>query len=285
MAFTRTSQGISNQHLFHDVDAIVFVEGGEKCFTKEEVDNGFFSDHSIDVMFWQNLFSEYHEPKTLKFKAVGSKTTVIKIAEDIVDNELVSVYAAMDKEFDEHLGNLISHKNVLYSFGYSWENDAWNENLIKVILKTLSAIEPDNAIVDKTYNNFLRDIKFGVYADAYQFSKSLSFFPRKGHLKCVNCAITSLPSLKKEEIETLISDKSLNKSTVYGYGARNQIDSKKHCYGHLFGDFCRHFITNYLRTECNLGTVDKEVIRRIVMNNFISTLCPSTSSYYRSLLA
>ena len=67
MSFRRSNRGISNQHMFHDVDLIVFVEGGIS-YSKEDVYNGKFNDESIDTIFWRKVFKKFcHAPK-IKFK-------------------------------------------------------------------------------------------------------------------------------------------------------------------------------------------------------------------------
>jgi len=285
MAFTRTTFGISNQHLFYNVDLVVFVEGGEKSFTLDEVKNNFYSDHSIDIIFWKKLFEEYHEPKTIKFKAIGSKSTILQIASEVIDNEIANVYVAMDKDFDEPLGNLIKHKNVLYTFGYSWENDVWNEKLIKSILYQLTAEDIKDELVDIPYYQFLDDVKVYVYTDAYLSTKRNSFFPRPtGHLRLVECRKNNQPSFKKEEAKKLLFKKGVNLSTVYKFGKKKSINAKVHCYGHLFGDFCRHIIHYLLRNEFHVGIINSEIIRRLVINNFITYLTPDLIRYYKEQL-
>ncbi len=285
MAFIRTTSGISNQHIFYGVDLVVFVEGGENSFTKDEVDNNFFSDHSIDVLFWGKLFDTYHPSKRIKYKAVGSKSTILKIAEEIINNNITTVYAAMDKEFDETLGNLIKHKNVLYTFGYSWENDAWNESLIKSILRSLGAVPFADEIVDEPYFKFLKDVKIGVYADGFQFAKGESFFPRpSGHMRCVECNINNQPYIKKVEIDNLLSKQGLNKGTLYKYGSRKSLDPKKDCYGHLFGDYCRHIVHHVLKIQLKVGSIGKEIVRRLVINDFINHFSSELRTYYSNQL-
>ncbi len=85
----------------------------------------------------------------------------------------------MDKDFDEPMGNLIKHKNILYTFGYSWENDAWNEDLIKSILHQLTAEKIKEKIVDIPYQKFIKEIKVYVYADGFLFSKEPPFSKAK----------------------------------------------------------------------------------------------------------
>lgn len=284
MAFKRTSSGIANQHLFHGVDLIVFVEGGSNNFTKQEVDNNLFSNHSIDVAFWNKIFEDYMPGKNIKFKAVGSKTTIKEIAVDIIENSIATVYAAMDKEFDEVSGNLIKHKNILYTFGYSWENDAWNSDLIKDLLSKLCHVPFDNQIIEETFSSFVKDVKIGVYADGYQFSKGRSFFPRNGHMRCVECNPKTKPAIKRDVINKLIDDQGLNKSTLYGYGSRKSIIIKKHCYGHLFGDFCRH-VVHHILTKLGMGKVSSEIVRSMVMSQFINHLPNEVKDHYRSILS
>jgi len=48
--FKRTISGLSNQHLFFDVDLIVFVEGG-RSFNKEEVYVNKYTEETEDVIF------------------------------------------------------------------------------------------------------------------------------------------------------------------------------------------------------------------------------------------
>jgi hypothetical protein len=176
--FRRTINGLNNQHLFHNVDIIVFVEGGDKSYNKDEVYSGLFHSETEDIIFWKNLFAIFNSGKKVKFKSVGSKTTIKEILLDIVDGKLQTVMVAMDNEFDEILKKRVSHPNVFYTYGYSWENDAWNEIVIKSIIEELTAVKIENDDVKINFNSFLKSLKIAVYADGYLFKKSSSFFPR-----------------------------------------------------------------------------------------------------------
>lgn len=281
MAFKRTKSGIANQNLFHNVDFVVFVEGGSKSFTKKEIENDNYNQESDDIIFWERIFKKYKTSVSLKFKAVGSKSTALKIAEDIYNNNISSAYVAMDKEFDDVLGKEFDSKNILYTYGYSWENDTLSKELLKDLMDDLTAKSVKESLVYEPYDNFIKELKLSVYADAYQFSKSDSFFPRKGHMRCVNCSLKKEPKLKKEEIESLLTQKKLNKSTLYSFGNRNSIDTEKHCYGHLLGDFCWHLISYLLKTVYKLKPVDKAVINRLILNRFIDYLKLETDKYYK----
>lgn len=285
MAFKRTKYGIANQNLFHNVDFVVFVEGGSKSFSKEEVENDNYNNESDDVIFWERIFRKYKTNVSLKFKAVGSKSTALKIAEDIAVNNISTAYVAMDKEFDDILGKEIDSNKILYTYGYSWENDALSKELLKELLEDLTAKSVEKSLIFDPYEKFIKELKLSVYADGYQFSKSDSFFPRQGYLRCVKCDLKSEPKLKKDEIDLLLNQKNLNKSTLYSFGNRNSIVTEKYCYGHLLADFCWHLISYLLKTVYKLKPVDKRIINRLILNKYINFLSPDLDNYYRRQLA
>lgn len=282
MSFKRTNRGISNQHLFHNVDLIVFVEGG-LSYTKDEVNEGKYNNESIDSVFWKKLFHKYANTKKVKFKAVGSKSTIKEIALDIVNGNITSVMIAMDSEFDELLALKIDHPDVLYTHGYSWENDVWNDQVVHKIIRELSAIEIDANDIELNFKTFLKKIRVGVFADAYLFSKDDSYFPRKGYMCCVNCTPADLPSVKSEIINDLLDDKGLKRTTINGYGRKKNIDVKRFCYGHLLSDYCYHLIANYLRNRMSLTGITKAFIYRMGINKFFDHHLDNTEYdiYYR----
>ena len=284
MAFIRTSTGLNNQHLFHNVDYVVFVEGGES-YTKLEIDQGKFNEESIDTIFWSKIFDKYKTDSQFKFKAVGSKTAVLKVAEDIIDNNLTTIYAAMDQEFDTVLGKLYKHDNVLYTFGYSWENDVWNEQVIHSIVTTSSAKELDINEVIQPFEKFLKDIKFSVYCDGYQFSKGGSFFPRpSNHLKVVDCVISTPPCVKKQEVTNLAVSQALIKTRIYSFGSRKNLCCKTHVYGHLLGDVSKLLVKHLMKIQQDVNGLGDEIIRRMAINVFCDFMPLSIDNHYKNII-
>lgn len=275
--FKRSTNGINNQHLFYNVDLVVFVEGGKESYTKTEVYSGSYDTETEDIIFWRNLFKIFNSTKKVKFKSVGSKTTIKEIVLDIVNGKLQTVMVAMDNEFDEILKQRIDHPNVFYTYGYSWENDVWNYKVIKCIIEELSAIIIEHDEIEKNFNAFLKSIKVAVYADGYLFKQASSFFPRKsGFLFCVDCASTDLPKINEIKIADKIAEKGLNKKTLYSFGHRHSINTLKFCFGHLLADYCCQVIFSYLRNKHNLTGLKKGIIYRMGINkSFQLTFNPS----------
>jgi len=267
--FKRTKKGLSNLHLFYNVDYIVYLEGGSKSFSKDEVYLDNFNDDTEDIVYWKNIFKKYKKNELLKFKSVGSKKTLKDISEDILAGKIKNVYMAMDNEFDEVYKKRITHSNIFYTHGYSYENDVWNENVIIDILKDLTASEIDEKIINEGFSKFLKDIKIGVVSDAYQFKKDQSFFPRKkGHLFCVECNTDNFPKVKTTAIEKLMEEKSLIEKTVKSFGYRYKIETLKFCFGHLLADYCCQIINYYLKHKHKLSNIRKEIIYRMGIKKF-----------------
>src|SRR5665213_77182 len=135
MSFQHSPAGLSNLHIFSRVDAIVFVEGGESR-SIADVRSGKFDSISSDVAFWQRCFSELGPPIKLQFRAVGAKPTLLDLAREVAQG-VTGVYVAMDRDFDHLMGQAIRAPGVLYTFGYSWENDVWTEMVIEEVFYTL----------------------------------------------------------------------------------------------------------------------------------------------------
>lgn len=283
MAFTRTTAGLQNQHLFHNVDYIIFVEGGQS-YTKLQIDNGSFNEESVDTLFWSKILEKYKPEKSFKFKAIGSKTAVIQVAQDIINNNLTTVYAAMDQEFDSILSKLYKHDRILYTFGYSWENDVWNEKVIKKIVDSVTAKELEISAVLKPFKKFLKDFKFSVYCDGYEFKNSRSFFPRPNHLKLVDCNINTPPSIKKHEVTDLVNSKGLIKTRVYSFGNRKNVDSHRFMYGHLLGDLSKLLLKHILKIHHGISGLGDEIIRRMAINAFLEFIPVKIDNHYKDII-
>ena len=109
--FTRSNQGIENEHLFYGVDFVVYCEG-------KEVDG---EGSSLDEVFWQRVFSE--NGLSVHCKSMGGKSVVRPLAEKIIQDGILHVLVAMDRDYDDIIGCTIDHPQVFYTFGYSWESD------------------------------------------------------------------------------------------------------------------------------------------------------------------
>lgn len=286
-SFRRTISGLNNQHLFYNVDFVLFLEGGKKSYNKEEVYNGLFSEETEDILFWKRLFGVFNPNKRIKFKSIGSKVIIKEIADDIINNNL-NIKVAMDSEFDEILDQKINHPNIYYTYGYSWENDVWNDIVIKAIIEELSAIEIKNQELKDCFDDFISKIKLAVHADAYLFSKKSSFFPRKsGYMFCVDFNSDDLPTIKEIEITNKITSKGITRRKAIRFGNKFSLNTQKYCFGHFLADYCCQIIIHYLKTRHSLLNVSKDIIYRMSIKKYFDTNFTASSmsyTYYQNQL-
>jgi hypothetical protein len=110
--FRRTANGLSNEHLFHRVDYIVYCEG-------EMIDN---VSLSLDEVFWGRVFSA--SQKKFRVKSVGSKTSATGFLQDIKSGTLKNTIVALDADYEFFCREIPDHPLIFYTHGYSWESDA-----------------------------------------------------------------------------------------------------------------------------------------------------------------
>jgi hypothetical protein len=245
MAFTRTPSGLSNQHRFYGVDAVVFLEGGKNSYTTQEVLGDKFESNALDIKFWQKLFGFYKPEKKYQFRSIGSKKTANEIAEFVVQGIVKNVYVAMDRDHDRLNNKLKNVPGIFYSFGYSWENDVWNAEIIEDVFHALipvcqTTIKVKNDI-NKIYQQFLKDARWPVYADILLISKGKAgLFPRgtsnKGLIKPDNNK--SKPYIDRERVHILLKKARSSRNDKIYLDTKIKFDVKTDCYGHFFADFC-----------------------------------------------
>lgn len=275
-SFIRTTSGLLNEHLFYSTDGVVYLEGGDRAYSYEEViDDKKFHEETLDIIFWKNIFNIYYRQKSLKYKSTGSKTTVLKICNKIIESNLSTTYACMDNEFDELLSKRIEHKNIFYVYGYSWENEVWCIDSILNVINILTACEVEQIKVCDCFNDFLQKINIGVQADYHQFNLSSSFFERvKGRLWCIEMTTTVLPFVKTDLLQQRLVSKSINiNNLIY------DLSSQKFCYGHLLADFGMTLILRYIKLNHRLDGVNKEIINRIIIKSHFDSF-DNTSPLY-----
>lgn len=256
MTFTRTPAGLSNLHIFFSVDVVVYVEGGTRTYTFSEVRAGSGDEQSEDVAFWQRIFSTFSPGRTYKFRAVGSKDTVSQIADDIIDHGLTTVYVAMDRDFDNVKGTLKIAPGIFYTFGYSWENDVWQPDVIKDTFYELcpvcpAGISPD-AQIQSCFNNFEREMRWVVYADLLFNLHDLAFKDlRDKPNSVILLGANGKPRINRARIRQLIKESKLVRIAPLMTGRKIRLSVLTDCYGHLVSIFGFRVIAYLLRILCS----------------------------------
>lgn len=257
-SFIRTASGLNNEHLFHNVDYVVYLEGGGKSFNINEVLNdGYYNDQTLDIAFWSYLFWHYWKDKRLKYKSIGSKTVLKELSTVLIDNDINTVLICMDNEFDELLMRRIDDRRVFYTYGYSWENEVFTLPIIKNLAISFSAAVFCSPVIEERYNHFISDITCGVKADYLLFLHGDSIFPKKSRLKFIDLDKVSAP-VKQEELKSSINSRGISQDQLDSIS----IDTKKYCFGHLVADYSCQLLRIHLKKELNIESPNNEVFNR-----------------------
>jgi hypothetical protein len=275
MRFRRTSTGLSNLHLFLRVNAVVFVEGGTS-FSLDQVLAGAYESESIDILFWQNMFLHFQPTKKLQFRAIGSKTTLSSIAEEVVNGKTTHVYVAMDRDHDNSRGSLKSGPGVLHTFGYSWENDVWNAEVIEAMFYTLCPVCRSGAAVkaeiDSCFDQFTREIRWAVYADILLSHYDLSLLPREKPESVLTIAAKGRPSLNRGRVHSLIRKVKGKRAERISLGRRFTFDPASDCVGHVLGAFGYRLLVYLLKSFSGIPSLPKHYAHAVAIEKLLGTL-------------
>jgi hypothetical protein len=103
-----------------------------------DIESGAGEPATLDSAFWLALFRAIVQERSVEVRSVGNKLTVAAIARLVAAGGVNRVVVAMDRDFDSRRSRTISHPNVLYTFGYSWENDVFNEQIAMSIVRDVA---------------------------------------------------------------------------------------------------------------------------------------------------
>lgn len=290
MSFRRTESGLSNSYLFFGVDVVVYIEGGNSL-RREEVDNGIYTASSSDIRFWQTLFEIYRPNKKCKFCSIGSKETVKSIAIDIMEKRVENVIVAMDRDFDHINGRLINTENVIYTLGYSWENDAWRRLPLTEAFCALSGsckaqIPDEEEIIDNYFQECSSELRHAVRIDAVLSQHGNSFFNRDSYMRYVQIEKSGMPKIDREQIRKSLIDYRNKVSSPIIRKSQFLLSTLVDCFGHLFAEYAYRILVFLLEKVKKQPKIPKDYATSMVVEKFgqllINGFLPDLKQHYDS---
>lgn len=169
--FERSPAGQENRAIFFGVDFICYVEGDPE------------QRSGIDVAFWSEVLRSFPDCPTIHFVCRGGKPILEQLAASVVEDNLSKVLVAMDRDYSEFReGRFIDDARVFYTYGYSWENDAFDaSNLPKVAARGARLAQLPQKDVDRIRDDLERlrtPLGRFVFADFIALLKGGSVFDR-----------------------------------------------------------------------------------------------------------
>ena len=276
MSFRRSNSGLSNLWLFYRVDAIVFVEGGGRTLSLEEVIGGTFNDIAYDVKFWMLIFKKYLPKFRFKFRAVGSKSTLLELASLVMSEEVLKVVVCMDRDFDNYLGHLVQHPRVAYTHGYSWENEAWSlRSTLDLFRKVSNLSDPASAIreIKISFAAFSNRLRWPLIAHALLVTSGILEVTMSDLEQTVIRGAGQMPVLNCTRLRAAVKHARLkHPQVVVKFPRAAHFSVLDDCYGHLLATFAFHTIAYVLRRHCNIRTFGKDVAASLAIESSYATI-------------
>lgn len=214
--------------MFYGANYTCYVEGGA-------------NDHSRspDAIFWSNILGLFRPDLKFVMLPRGGKPEVEALARQIVSENIQNAVAAIDTDYDEPLNERILDARVLYTFGYSWENDALDKIFLHSIVAALARL---NFLSDDQANHLSLGLsrleKFAsrlIVADFIALTRGSSIIPRKSSGRIIKaCKEHGFPYADRNQIISIIKESkkkfrnsNVVKTTSFPDGLRHMVG---HCY-------------------------------------------------------
>lgn len=287
MAFTRTTSGLSNLALFHGVDLVVYTEGGSCAYTFDEIMSGGGSKSSVDIKFWAGVFEKNDFDKKIEFKALGSKSSADKICRKIVGDGLSNVVVTRDSDLDDFLGGKFESPFILYTRGYSWENDVYDKDLIEKQIESLvmrqALTEEYLNIIVESYDNF--------YLDASRLLR-LELIFRKNGIRLITelkgerfINGKSKPRIKFDQVRVVVSKKKDSIGRPVNLSEFNlNCCPIRYCYGKLQEALAMSVINYIVGVRERGKSLPKDFLVASMIERYRITRGLLSDEYYKNLI-
>jgi len=256
MSLTRTSTGLANEHLFYGVDYVFYVEGGS-ARNITDVLAGNYDNSSDDIRFWSSICAVFLPNHRCKFKAVGGKSVLLEIASRLRVIARSSTILAVDRDYDLQKGNLQNDPFVIYTHGYSWENDVWQVEVVEKIFSLYCPgcpIEIDvNPEIQAWFSQLARDLRWPIYADFVLLMRNQSYRGIRGSVgRVLYFDSDRVPTINTRQLRT---DFKASIPSAKARAASHQIPSKftspRDCFGHFLDSVMNLFVSAILKARCH----------------------------------
>lgn len=228
MSFERTKGGQQNRAVFLGVDYVCYVEGG-----------GGESEYSDDVTFWKGVFGVLRPGLRIHFQAKGGKPELESRAANIISENICNTIAAMDSDYDDLTKDKIEDSRILYTYGYSWENDAFCKPMItkifSYIAKNFEIDSSEHELLHDEYERIRLDLIWPVRADFYALVAKCSVFPRKSPGRIISRdKKKQFPVIDRKEVVKLCKVANKNAQPRNLPSLPKLEDSMRYCVGKIY---------------------------------------------------
>jgi len=245
MMFRRTTNGLRSLHRFHGVDVLVLCEGGHSV-SLQDARAGEGTDGTLDALYWKKIIEMMKLNSSYHTKSIGGKANLKSIAEDIEELGITTITVCIDRDYDLLFSKRIPSKRVVYTFGYSWENDVLSKEVLLYMISFLCSPTNQTAPPKKNTQDLIQDfadslVRWCEIDIALNQKGKESLFDRSNPMRSLRVN-SGPPMLNETELRKRLQ------SLGYRRGPNRRIRVQKDkvlqiCYGGLIGKFAFHLLT------------------------------------------
>lgn len=282
----RSSSGIANQHLFFDVDLVIYCEGGgsynDLAMALREG-----SDETHDASFWRAAIEAARPAVRVHVKSVGSKSFAQQIALAVAKSKTTSVHVCVDADFD-HCSNSIGPQiPQTTTWGYSWEADLCSLRVLECVFYSLRPRNQRTAEIVQELRDwhcqFLSDLAVWARRDFSRVSNGMEgLYDRSNAVRGILLCPPQPPVVDADWLENRYEQIPVADIEIVE-SCRNEVE--RFCFGkHLIKAFYHglmHFVTKARR-----GKIDFDSFLDLAINCFQTAVKtePRKMAHYRSTL-
>lgn len=282
---TRSNWGLTNRSRFTSTQFTLYVEGG----------GGNAHQGSADVVFWGAVFHKFRPEISLTIVALGGKPELETIARKVASSQVSNTLVAMDADFDELLGEKIISTSVIYTYGYSWENDVfYGPSLVLAIERIMRVSSLPGHVLTPLVSSveaIMTRLRRFVNVDFYLRQLKKSLFPQLSPGSFISYDQGSLQPLLNSAVLARKYREMLRQVPVSQRKNRPNcsiIDAASYTQGHTIFFLMRRVVAFALRAGGRTMTINEDLLLQAIIPAF----CEATlgveypiKSYYSNMMA
>lgn len=259
---------------------IVYCEGGPSV-SVDDIDlsaesgtlSEFGSDNTVDVLFWEAVFSSTPFPGRFHFKSIGSRSLLLAILSDVIENSIDTVVFCVDRDYTMDSAFV---ERAIVTYGYSFENDICAPEIVTSFLRRYIGRSPSLEPYVREFiahrERFLSDLLRWIDIDRCLVLRGKKgIFDRKTPMKYIEIA-TGTPCLNSEVLRRELAARGFKRGPRIA--KRTSIESAHiDVVGKIIARFTYHFVSKIVR---------KRLVAKLEYESFVRSLSAEMEMLIRS---
>lgn len=282
--FERSRFGQQNRSLFLGCDVVLYVEGRGR---------GSSGANGYDFLFWKRMFEAVRPELRLEIIQKGSKTNVLAILSDWGHNPPQGVYCAVDSDYDVLRGEMLAHPQLLFTYGYSFENDIlFSDNIVETFFANCP-VDYASCNVDELVSGWYSQLdRIGrrlARCDAATTKNGWAVIDREKFQRYLSRVADRDVRFRIDQVRYSIKNANRKPRPPLVVNYRNDICGRRHLLGHLIFEFAYRVYLALLARFWSSTNFSRDVLTSVAITSLFSLIRSGSTHpvahHYRNMLA